>query len=256
MTNRSFLNMIVYVAVISCLVSPRAIAEDVRSHSLEPGRWALMFALDDEDDRLVSFNNMTFAMKKHISAQSAVRLEAGLRLGHDEFEDVERRSEAISYPDTLLTDSSRLDHGRGYENYDIHLAIALIRYPSVGEQLNAYYGFGPTLGYRYDHRTVTDIRDLRNGDAVQSYSEERTIRTWSAGLQIMAGAEWFATQSVSLHIEYFARMVFMNQDGSIVRSRISRHEEYIRSEVSEMDTSSEGWRFWGNRVIIGASFYL
>lgn len=194
--------------------------DEGRPHSLEAGRWALLFSVGP-DFQLGSFDGSSISIKHHGSPGRALELALSPTLSMLDVED------ELPLPDSLLV--------RGSDERFAGLAVELhwVRYPRPGSDVNLFHAFGPELGWSrssYEH---------------SSSSTEHNRVTWSAGVGARLGAEWFAWKAISLHAAYGTSL---------------RYSSERRTDASDLEgervTRAKRWTFGGEGVRFGASVYL
>jgi opacity protein-like surface antigen len=89
-------------------------------------------------------------------------------------------------PDTSFTRDYRDDR-----NFGVNLVALRVWGARRGGSFSSYWGLGPTAGYRYSRQEYSSppSGDFRSHD-------------WSAGVAGVLGAEWQATEGLSLLAEY------------------------------------------------------
>lgn len=151
-----------------------------RKHSLKDGAWALQFQLGSAFSRR-GYEDVILSAKHHLSDAVALKfglgLEGSLSFGNRDYED-------------------RFDEDRE----SIMIESGLIFYKSPGFGPYIFLGAGPFLSFsRYYHKS----EDTRYYDGeFRRYYSISDLKTFSFGVSGVLGAEWFATEVISLTAEY------------------------------------------------------
>lgn len=159
-------------------------------NSLRKGAWALQFEIKYLLD-IEAFQGFAISGKRHLSDRRAVRLGMGIWLSSSSNDSRYSNPSQGAPPTTRerLEDFTKLD-----------LTSQYILYPSTQKNMNLYLGAGPLIRFVLDDSKAklvshdsTDI--LLDQDISRRYS-------WTLGLSIVLGVEWFAAKDISFHGEY------------------------------------------------------
>ena len=204
-------------------------------NSLEAGRWALQFQIDN-NFQLSTFEGSTFSLKKHTSDGAAWRLALSSSLNFSETENAR------------VTDSDD-DPRSESDNSTQSISVSLMRilYPAPKATVNFFWGFGPGFGFSHNS---SNSKSYSTGDAMSE--TERTTDTWRAGVSGLLGVEWFPHRNISLLAEY--------ESGFDYQWRKSTTERNVTgvptpsSTKDESKSTSFGWA--SNGVKFGLSVYF
>lgn len=154
--------------------------------ALHAGAWALQFQIDD-NFTLSPFQGAILSVKRHHSDRSAFRVALGLSLATEDID------ATLAEMDTVTSSEAR-DESSQY----VRLDVQYLRYTDPGSPVKLLFGFGPLFTFS-------------NGDA-EVTRETGSVKTestaWMAGVSGLVGAEWFATDTISLHAEYGIEMTY------------------------------------------------
>jgi opacity protein-like surface antigen len=213
------LRIVVLLVVLVVMTATASFSE--RPNSLEPGSWALQFRITT-DFNLAAFEYGQLSIKRQFTSKSAVRASINLGFhGRDEtgYGDVEKDRE-----------------GSGVE-----ISTLYQRYLNPERRGSFYWGVGPLF----------EIASAETENRHEGFLERRdSYDRWELGVRGVAGVEWFATRSISLHAEYRVLASYWR----------SKDKEELFSETGESSVreyETDQWAFTENgSVLFGVSLYF
>ena len=119
------------------------------------------------------------------------------------------------------------------------------RYLKAESEVAVYAGLGPTA--TYDTNDSKDTSTKTGTDTTSVRHDKRT--TWRTGAAAVLGAEFFATEHVSIHAEYVGYLRYTSTDD------VSEYTSYY-GEVSRNKATSAGWTVGTGNVRFGLSAYF
>jgi len=244
----SFLRFnILFLSVISFAYSQTNNAVDSSSTSpLSDGSWAIQFKIT-ENLTLSSFNGVNISLKRHFSANSAVRLSVTLYGNSDKSED-ELNDSVEQYPDT-----DTFANGEG-KNFYLNVNPQYLFYLHPQNNPSIYFGLGPFFDYRYIDKN--DTRLQYSADTLYSTETYTTdLKEYSIGITAIVGIEIFINDYLSFHSEYSSSGYYGYRDQITISKRdYSRIEQNDR--INTRKSSQDGFYFNGNKVLFGLSVYF
>ncbi len=191
------------------------------------GKFALQFQIN-ENFRLSNFQGSTLSGKYHFSSRDAVRL--GLSLSFSDF-DGKVSSNVL---DTINVNTYKIDNS----SFGITVKAQYIRYIKGTEDISFFAGGGPFI----DYFTSTSNGNIKEKDPVEKY--KRTDDSYSLGVDLLLGVEWWFHKYMSLSAEYGMKFMY--------RSRESKVEQgVIRKELTE-----NYFRITANNINFGITVYF
>lgn len=199
--------------------------------TLQKAKWSIQFEIGN-DFKLTSFDGVIVSMKYHFSPSVAFRFGAGVNLN--------QKNSDIEYLEYYSGYSGRepvSDH-----SYDILFTSNILFYPKPNSLIKVFFGAGPRASYL----NSTDERIYVDG-----YKGYRETETWSAGINCVAGAEWFALSYLSIFGEY---SVYGTYGHSTLKDYV---KENLSGQVVEYyNEYADNFQFKGNIVRLGLSVYF
>jgi hypothetical protein len=182
------------------------------------GKYALQFQISD-DFQLTNFQGTTFSGKYHIGKREAIRTGISLDFG-----DAENEFDAV-------TDTTS-DHGKNDQtSFSITINTQYIRYLKGTEDIVFFGGTGPFVTYQNAENTskVTD------DDIVRNIEDTRT--TFSIGMDVLVGVEWFFHKAMSLSAEYGLELYYLqsDQETKIDDSTREMHTNYFTVDANSVN---------------------
>lgn len=215
--------------LIFLLLAIIVVPVQARDNSLEEGKKALQFGVND-NFTLSSFQGSVLSLKKHTSDGSAWRLGLSLTLdlGDNDYSWWEN--------DSLVIDNGDNDIQK------VGFDLQRIFYPNPDNDINLYYGLGPTLTY--------DYRKSKSFSSSSSVlSQTRTDRSWRVGGKIILGVEWFAGKSISLNAEYGTSLLYRYR-------KYTTEILYASGTVRGSESKSNTFQLAPSSVRLGLSAYF
>jgi hypothetical protein len=139
-------------------------------------RWSLQFEVGYNFD-LKSFQNLMFTTKYTFTPVTAIRFGPGAAFENEENE--------------LEADEQIVNSRSKY--YDFRFVADLLFFPNPRAVIMFYIGFGPQLNYIYNYNETVE------SDLSKRIRDEYR---WGAGINLVAGGEWFAFSNLSFFAEY------------------------------------------------------
>lgn len=191
------------------------------------GKFALQFQINS-NFRLSDFQGSTLSGKYHFSARDAVRLGITLELSDA---DGEVSSNLI---DTVSVNTSKINSS----SFGITVNTQYIRYIKGTDDISFFAGGGPFISYS----TSTSNGELRQKDPVEKY--KRTDDSYSLGVDLLLGVEWWFHKYMSLSAEYGMKFMY--------RSR----ESMVEQGVLRRETTDNYFRITANSINFGITVYF
>ncbi len=219
------------------------------------GRYGLVFGFDG--NRFSPFDGAMFALRKQVGQRTGLRL--GLTLG---FMDRDRDRQDVSEIDTIWPDTTdhlvvEGDDVATEDGFDLEVDLLLIRHAQSNHRLQFFYGAGPTIRARQQN---TDSHDQIRQEGRSTFQTRRMSSTvWSYGLRLVAGVEYFFTNSISVHAEYGAGVVYSDQDSTYEFTREIRTEGDEAADERRRSFSSytaKGWSLSDQVARFGVSLFF
>ncbi len=182
---------------------------------------------------LSSFQGSTLSYKQHLTPYFAVRAGLGVSFNNSTTDQVDN-----GYSNDSLVSFSKTGFDRS--GVTLQLNTQAIWYTESSSEILFFYGTGPLVSY---------ARSRQSQESVTSTSDQ-TSTQWSAGLSVLAGVEWFASKSISLHAEYG-----ISGSYSSTKYESTSNVPTTRSRGSA-DATTTGWSISSNSVRLGLSIYF
>ena len=221
---------------LPCLADDRP--SEPKTHALHSRSWAMEFQIN-RTDVIGPFRGATIALKKQRSDHAAWRL--GLTL--DFFAGTTDESDAAS--DTSFAASrTRNSHS---DRQSIGVSFLRISYPAPEAAVKPYWGVGPSFRYA---RSAGHESDVNLGARYDPRPLRFTSRGhgWGAGIAGVAGAQWFATPSISFLAEYGIAAEYS--------SSITAQHSTVGGYRRDADYRSSGFSLNSTGVALGLSAYF
>lgn len=191
------------------------------------GKFALQFQINSYF-KLSDFQGSTLSGKYHFSTRDAVRL--GLSLSFSD-SDGEFSTNEI---DTINAITNTIDNS----SFGITVNTQYIRYIKGTDDISFFAGGGPFISYS----TSTSNGELRQKDPVEKY--KRTDDSYSLGVDLLLGVEWWFHKYMSLSAEYGMKFMY--------RSR----ESMVEQGVLRRETTDNYFRITANSINFGITVYF
>lgn len=201
-------------------------------NSLKKGSWSIQFQVGNNFN-LNTFEDVSISLKTHLSSKLAVRFGASLNANMDD--------QTISYKEYYYGyTGSNIPVNRNSLSFS--LLAKMLYYFNPKSRINVYAGLGPlgTYSHNYYEYLYTDY-----------YLEYLHDDTWSAGLNAIAGCEFFPVKYLSLLAEYSVTGTYSKS------SRKDNVKQLPYGAIVEYRyVESTGFNFRGNTVRLGLSLYF
>jgi hypothetical protein len=192
---------------------------------------------------LGSFQGAAFSYKQHLQPSFALRIGVSVSFNDGNFESTSHQF--IS--DTLYGSANST---RDQSGTSIQLNTQAIWYSESPLGILLFYGTGPFVGFSRNHQEEVSVGTLVNVPQSKS-TTEGTSTSWSVGLSGLAGVEWFASKTISLHAEYG---ISLGRYWSNNESTSSYQSQNHSSSTSE--GNGQSWSLTSNGVLLGLSVYF
>ncbi len=192
---------------------------------------AIQFGIGNYLD-VEAFNSKSISFKKHLSAESAIRV--GIVLSASSYKEQANTRDYVS--DTLISSNS-VSYTPTY-SISAEISTLYLWYFSTQSDFYLFLGLGPEM--RYDRR-----------DYLTSDYYDRN-RTWSIGMEGSVGAEWFVSHRFSIHAEYLASALYAGSKENGWNTDINGNPLVIQ----DFENTSTSWRFQSGTVVFGLSIYF
>jgi hypothetical protein len=191
------------------------------------GKFALQFQIN-RDFQLSDFQGSTLSGKYHFSTRDAVRLGITLELSDAEFE------ASSNQIDTINVSTNSIDQS----TFGITINTQYIRYIKGTDDIAFFVGGGPFINYS----TTTSNGEIRETDPVEKY--KRTDDSYSLGVDLLLGIEWWFHKYMSLSAEYGMKFMYRSRE-SIAEQGVLRRE-----------TTDKYFRITANSINFGITVYF
>jgi hypothetical protein len=161
------------------------------TNSLHEGAWGLEFQVQAP---IYGYNAAGIALIRHFSDRSAMRLGTMVGIRSQDTDGTRSMDRAFPY-DTLQTSVQTPSYD---DTRDVSLFLHLVRYLSVGTRLGMLIEGGPSARWQSYEYGRTDSYPPPNG----TYSHSSDGDSWSYGVDLQAGFEWFFRARLSLAGRY------------------------------------------------------
>lgn len=156
--------------------------DNTRPNSLQAGAWAIQFTADG------GFDGGGALFKRHFNPGHALRFGLAFSLS-SESGDVAEDTTSVAYGSGTLEN----------DYFNVSASVVSQHYLNLQGPAHAYLGVGPFVSFSEYHNK----RDLLEfGKRRQDSNDRDTLRV---GGTLIVGAEWFASRSLSLAVEYGVR---------------------------------------------------
>ncbi len=200
--------------------------------AMTKGAWAMQFSITD-NFRLLPFSGATLSLKRHYSANKALRF--GLSLGGN-FSTSEDKN-----PNETQAESD-------YNNQSIGLVSEYVFYPSSEKSAKLFLGVGPSLGFSRSSET-------KSIPSIQSQFRGKNVtRIWSAGVIGVLGVEWFANAHISLLAEYSSFLIYSSYHQKRINEQLDGNGGFI--VTGESWSNADSFSFRASSVKLGLSVYF
>jgi len=203
---------------------------------------ALQFGITDFF-RFTNFTGSTLSLKKHSTANKAIRL--GLSITKSFYNEVGSENYEEFRYDSLFREYQKNIKDLNETEY-FGITIEKIKYTKSITNLYPYYGIG--LSFYYSGLTTEEDEPYYQTNTINNYN----IDSYSAGLLGVVGIEWFFKESISFHSEYHStfRIGKRSEETEII--------EYASSSNPErtITKTKEPFHDVGSYVKFGVSFYF
>ncbi len=213
-------------------VNEKMIKNTGRENSLESGKWALQFTID-QNFTLSSFEGSVASVKKQFSSTRALRL--GLSLDFSRSNDETNRLTKI--------DTAKPSYSKGF-GYTIFVYPTYLFYMNPKDPVNLYLGAGFTAGGSYywsESRQDDNVAPSYYYQYQQSYS-------YGGGLTGTIGVEFFPIKNLSIIAEYFASFQYSHNVSTSIHD--------YPGDYRKLESHGDEFRFFGKRVNFGLSVYF
>jgi hypothetical protein len=145
--------------------------------------------------------------------------------------DIETSSNLL---DTINVNTSNIDNS----SFGITVNTQYIRYIKGTDDISFFIGGGPFINYS----TTTSNGEIREKDPVEKYT--RTDDSYSWGMDLLLGVEWWFHKYMSLSAEYGMKFMYRSRE-SIVEQGVLRRE-----------TTDNYFRITANSINFGITVYF
>lgn len=225
-------------------------------HVPQKGDRALQFAVRGLFN-LSSFQGGTLSYKKHFSSQSALRIGINIRLnsrayeGSEEWDNTYRYEDYEDSTDYLRFEEETYDLTDNSDIWSADIITQWIKYPEARNDVQPYWGVGPTLSYSY-HNEDDESASMDSTADPRFY--RYTSFSYGVGVSGVLGLEWFFRKNMSLTAEYQSSFqarygttqrhlkrtsshLYYDEEGTIYRWRSETREQESEVKSSRPDLS-------------------
>jgi len=229
--------LLILFAHISTSFSQNTVQEDSSFSYFSKGLKAIQFSIN-ENFSLRTFQGNFISAKYHLNDNKAIRLGISLNARH-----TDGKSESEDMFDESKT-----------QNYYLNLRGHYLDYIVTSKRVNIFWGIGPYLTYRYDHRD--DKQEITASDTLYSTSfNERNSDDYHMGVSLSAGAEIFITHYLSLHAEYSSIIYYRYNTAEIFRETIFT-DPNTEDNITRKKLRSHGYYISSDQLLFGLSVYF
>ena len=232
-------NRILFLALVSMIVSFSSHAQSSDSASLKDGTWALDFGIAG-NFTLTSFQGSTFGALYRISEKNAIR--GGITINGSTNDGTTSNSGSIAD-----TSDGSAPGSNSTKSATVSFVVQYLWYMNPNSPVHFFTGLGPLVSYSYSKYSTDNpyLYSLNNNGSNQGYwvndAYGSSSTQWGAGGSGVVGVEWFACRWLSLHADYSESIQYRwgsnssNQDWSS-----STYPNYVSSQTNSSGTS-KGW---------------
>lgn len=193
---------IIFGALSAAPAQAQGDAGEGTEHPLRAGAWALEFQVQPS---LYSYpSSAGLAIKRHLSARSAIRLGTLVGITHSDTDGTSKVDRAFPY-DTVLTTAKVEDD---YDRRDVTLFLHWLRFLGVSDRFGMFLEVGPTVRWASEEYARVDAFPSPMG----TYSHTGDSDSWSYGLEMAAGFEWFFARRLGLSGRYGVSALLVDKD--------------------------------------------
>ncbi len=236
--------------VLLCTGCTLARAQSSDSVALQPGRWALEFAIGG-NFTLTSFKGSTIAARYQLSPERAVR--AGVSISGNTNDGTTSTTAAIAD-----TNYGTVPGSSSSTNVGAAIVCQYLWYTRSDVPVHFFVGIGPSVSYSHSEGSSAEFNLYQvnyQGYWVHTSGSSKTDQT-GLGAAGLAGVEWFANSWLSIHAEYNATIQYRWIKASSQREQDSATYPSFISDSQRSSTTSHGWNVSGSSVTFGLNVYL
>lgn len=186
------------------------------------GKWALMFQID-QNFTLKDFSGALISFQKSLSDKNALRLGLNLNGG---------------YTDQVNSPTQTTRTGK----FNIGISLNYLWYLHSNRKIRFYYGLGPDIAFGYNHSKNSQNSGVNITKQINA-SEK-------AGLNGVAGVEWFVNPKISLVAEYVPELT------GTFTSNITKTSNSTSNFNTHSKTTSKEIHLGATPVRFGVSVYF
>lgn len=203
-----------------------------RENSLEKGKWALQFTID-QNFTLSTFEGSIASVKKQFSSTRALRI--GLALDFSHSKDETNRFTKI--------DTAKPQFSKSF-GYSVFVYPTYMFYMNPKDAVILYAGTGITAGGSY---YWTESRQDAEVAPSYYYLYDRRY-SYGGGLTGTIGVEFFPIKNLSIIAEYFASFQYSHSVSKTIRD--------YPGDYTNIESTGDEYEFFGRRVNFGLSVYF
>ena len=201
------------------------------SDSVKAGPWALLFGVT-KNFSLAPFAGTEFWIQRGLPSgdglRVGVRVTAGSASGSGYYVDVDG------------------------DSIDVMVAAHHVHYKQMDGDLSFLYGAGPII--RVGSMSSHESEWAENDTLFIERQWRREGDSWSAGVEVLVGAEWQLTRHIALSADYSSSLIYTSRDRDVVwRERSNDGPWEIRGEDHP---HFHGWSTGDLLVRLGLVIYL
>jgi opacity protein-like surface antigen len=242
------------IATLVLLLAVSALAS-THGPSEREGRRGLVFGVDG--DRLLAFDGAMVAVRQQIGERTGLRLGLTFSLSGIDEESTSDSQSTVTSADTSYTQTIANEGTGDDDEVALEPDLLLIRHGRSDHAIRFFYGAGPVFGYRHEEMSEASVEEREVEGRTSSRSFVST--TWSYGLRGLVGAEWFLTDSISVHAEYRAGVTYRTRDVERVTLQVREPlDDQLPHRRDEISTTSEsdGWTVASHGARVGVSLFF
>jgi opacity protein-like surface antigen len=240
--------LLLFVLTTAAVAAPHGPAE-------RDGHRGLVFGVDG--DRLLSFDGAMVAVRQQMGERTGLRLGLSFSWLDGSSETTSAEELDLIFPDSTTTDLETSDRDQDSKDVELDLDLLLIRHTEGGHAVRFFYGAGPVIGYERDKDTNESVDEYDIG--TRTRTEVRESTTWRFGLRALVGAEWFLTETISVHAEYRAGAVYSDSEYDEVAVQVvdSGYDQIPIQRITQSRTGdSSGWTVASHGAKVGVSLFF
>lgn len=228
---------LVAVLLLACNIYSQQ--ENLKEESNED-LWALQFQISS-NFTLSTFSGSTLSLKRKLSDHTSLRF--GLGINSTIYDADWGINSSIDEEATNESDDNET-------KYSFDLSALYLWNTKIKNEVSAYYGIGPSLGYSYYKRSQgnTNTSSNHKSSTINNY----TSNVLGFGTIGALGVEWYVRENISILAEYSAAITYNFQS-----ENKDSNQSYNSSNISQREERrTDNFRFSSLGAKLGVAIYF